>query len=135
MDDFISPENLAIFIIAVINSDDHYNPYFSWNSQGLFIDTKSISRLGAMLHEPTLPITSGNLNTKSWCDVNFFVENRTIGLLIIGIGLSCIQCLTVFQMFVLLSLFTIGCKTKKYLPIFLYCRPNRVRIILLLSFL
>ena len=53
VEDFASPRHLADYLLKLNASDELYNEYFAWKSQGKFANTKFWCRLCALLHDDT----------------------------------------------------------------------------------
>lgn len=66
VDDYSSPEELAVYLLSLQDNADAYNEHFRWVGTGRFTDTKFLCRACALLHHPHPPPFHSDL--QDWWD-------------------------------------------------------------------
>ena len=56
VDEYQSPAELAEYLKQLDKDDSLYNEYFRWKEQGSMIETHTLCRVCAMLHQPLPPV-------------------------------------------------------------------------------
>lgn len=78
VDDFMSPQHLASYLLRLNSSDKQYNEYMAWKSPntGRFVDTRFWCRLCAMAHDDSQHVTWYNDISKWWRNRNTCTMDR-----------------------------------------------------------